>query len=90
MPAIVAEMWLYPDGSRILELSTKAMPIEAFQVAAAFRAFLAKKGIEVNTVQETKTMTALDYFSARLPRRRGQPARASAASDGRRASRQSG
>ena len=29
---MVAEMWLYPDGSRVLELSTKCLPTEAFQV----------------------------------------------------------
>ena len=34
---LVAEMWLYPDGSRILELSTKCEPAEAFQVAAETR-----------------------------------------------------
>ena len=32
---LVAELWLYPDGSRILELSTKCDPTEAFDVAAA-------------------------------------------------------
>ena len=29
---LVAELWLYPDGSRILELSTKCQPAETFQV----------------------------------------------------------
>ena len=38
---LVAEMWLYPDGSRILELSTRCGTDEAFQVAAELRAFLA-------------------------------------------------
>ena len=37
---IVAELWLYPDGSRILELSTKCTAADAFQVAAESRAFL--------------------------------------------------
>ena len=37
---MVAELWLYPDGSRIVELSTKCAPSEAFQVAAEARAFL--------------------------------------------------
>ena len=37
----VAEMWLYPDGSRILELSTKCLPNETFQVAAESRSDLA-------------------------------------------------
>ena len=36
-------MWLYPDGSRILELSTKCAPAEAFQVAAETRAFLPRR-----------------------------------------------
>ena len=39
---LVAEMWLYPDASRILELSTKCAPSEAFQTAAEARAFLTR------------------------------------------------
>jgi hypothetical protein len=66
---LVAEMWLYPDGSRILELSTKCAPSEMFQVAAESRAFLAGKGIEVTGEQQTKTATALAYFAERLPAR---------------------
>ena len=31
---LVAELWLYPDGSRILELSTKCTTSESFEVAA--------------------------------------------------------
>ncbi len=60
---MVVEMWLYPDGSRILELSTKCAPGEAFDVAAEARAFLASKGVEVGGEQQTKTRTALEYFS---------------------------
>jgi hypothetical protein len=63
---VVAEMWLYPDGARILELSTKAVPSEAFQVGAAFRAWLGKRGIETGGAQETKTAAALKFFSAGL------------------------
>ena len=37
---LVAEMWLYPDDSRILELSTKCAPAEALRVADEARAFL--------------------------------------------------
>ena len=37
---MVTELWLYPDGSRILELSTKCPPKEMFQVAAEARAYL--------------------------------------------------
>ena len=39
---ITMEMWLYPDGSRVLEVSTKCLPKEAFQVAADFKAYLAE------------------------------------------------
>ena len=48
-------MWLYPDGSRILELSTKAAPSEAFQVAAEARAYLSQVGVDLGGAQEPKT-----------------------------------
>ena len=41
---LVAEMWIYPDGSRVLELSTRAATNEAFQVAAEARAYLGRPG----------------------------------------------
>jgi hypothetical protein len=63
---MVAELWLYPDGSRILELSTKCEPSEAFQAAAEARAFLSSRGIDLDTPQETKTRTALEFFSKEL------------------------
>jgi hypothetical protein len=64
---MVAELWFYPDGGRILELSTKCTPSEGFQVAAEARAFLHDRGIEVSGEhQRTKTRTALEYFSAEL------------------------
>jgi hypothetical protein len=34
---LVVEMWLFPGGSRNLEISTKAEPAEAFQVAQALK-----------------------------------------------------
>ena len=63
---LVAELWLYPDNSMILELSTKCLPSEALQVAGETRAFLAKKGIDLSGEQETKTKKALQYYSRRL------------------------
>src|SRR5207249_10378492 len=36
---LVAELWMYPDNSRILELSTKCLPDEAIPVALEARAF---------------------------------------------------
>jgi hypothetical protein len=63
---LVAEMWVYPDASRILELSTKCMPHEAFQLAAEWQAELTKLGIDLTGDQPTKSATALEYFSSRL------------------------
>ena len=63
---LVSEMWLYPDGSRILELSTKCLTTEAFQVAAEGRVFLSERGIDVSGQQETKTAKALQFFSKQL------------------------
>src|SRR6185312_6418121 len=63
---MVSEMWLYPDGSRILELSTKCAPSEAFQVAAEGRAALVDRGIDLSGEQQTKTRKALDFFSKQL------------------------
>ena len=40
------------------------MPKEGFQVAAEFRAHLAKRGIEATAGQEAKTKRALEFFSA--------------------------
>jgi hypothetical protein len=63
---LVVEMWLYPDGSRILELSTKCLPDEAFRVAAELRAFLGRRGIALTGLQQTKTKTALEFFAKDL------------------------
>ncbi len=63
---LVAELWLYPDGSRVLELSTKCEPGEAFQVAAELRAYLAAQGVDTSGDQETKTKKALQFFAAAI------------------------
>ena len=63
---LVAEMWLYPDGERILELSMKCLPAEALQVAGQARVFLTRRGISLSGHQQTKTRTALEFFSKEL------------------------
>ncbi len=63
---LVAELWFYPNGSRILELSTKCAPAEAFDAAAETKSFLAEHGVNLAGVQQTKTMTALNYFAGKL------------------------
>ena len=61
---VTIEMWLYPDGSRILEISTKCLPAEAFQAVAEFKAYLVGCGIPISGGQEPKTRSALEFFSA--------------------------
>jgi hypothetical protein len=63
---MAVELWLYPDGTRILELSTKCATSEAFQVGAESRAFLAERDIKVGGAQTTKTRKALEFFSKQL------------------------
>lgn len=63
---MVGEVWLYPDASAILELSTKCAPSEAFEVAAEARAFLTERGIDLSGEQQTKTRKALEFFAERL------------------------
>jgi hypothetical protein len=63
---LTAELWFYPDGSRILELSTKCTAADAFQVATEARLYLTDKGVTLNGRQETKTKAALTFFSKQL------------------------
>ena len=60
---MVGELWLYPDGSQVIELSTKSKPSEAFQAALEWRAFLESKDIDISGEQQTKTKTALEFFT---------------------------
>ena len=63
---LVVELWLYPDGSRVLELSTKAQPSEAFQVIAEAQAYMIDRGIDLTGEQSTKTAMALNFFVGEL------------------------
>jgi hypothetical protein len=69
---LVAELWFYPDGSRILELSAKCPPMETFQAAAELRAFLSGKGLDLSGEQQTKTKSALEFFSAEISQPRDE------------------
>jgi hypothetical protein len=75
---LVAEMWMYPDGSRVLELSTRCATTEAFEMAAELRAFLGGRGVDISGDQQPKTRKALLYFAKALRTQGG--ARRSAAS----------
>lgn len=48
------------------EISPKALPEEAFQVGVKFKTYVARCGIPLGATQETKTKTALEFFSKRL------------------------
>ena len=61
---IVGELWEYPDGSRVVELSTKCEPGTIFDVAARTRAFLSAREVDLTAEQATKTRTALEFFAA--------------------------
>jgi hypothetical protein len=63
---LVSELWLYPDNTMLLELSTKCAPSEMFQIAVETRTFLTDNGIDLSGEQETKTKKALEFFSKRL------------------------
>lgn len=63
---LVGELWLYPNGDRVVELSTKCLPGEGFDTAIAVRDFLSAKGLDLSGEQQTKTKTALEFFSREL------------------------
>lgn len=63
---LVIELWLYPDGSRILELSTKCAPPDLAQTFANVRGFLIDRGVDRHGEQQTKTKKALEFFAKRL------------------------
>jgi hypothetical protein len=75
---VTAELWLYPDDSRVLELSTKCPPPEAFQAAAETRAHLTRHGVDLEGEQQAKTRRALEFFSASLSSVPGREPRDSA------------
>jgi hypothetical protein len=68
---VVGEFWLYPDGSNIIELSTKCAPADAGKTALEVRKRLDRFGIDTSTDQQTKTKTALEFFSAQLREQAG-------------------
>jgi hypothetical protein len=64
---LAVELWFYPDGSRILELSTKCAPADWFEAVTTSRYYLAGIGVGLTGEQSTKTRAALQYFAGLLP-----------------------
>jgi len=61
---MTVELWLYTDGSRTLELSTKGHPNEAFDLGANFRSFLGKTKLMREAEAATKTSKALQILTS--------------------------
>jgi hypothetical protein len=67
---ITGELWRRADGATLMEVSVKAPAVQAAAVMAGFMAFLAEVGAERDVAQQAKTHWALDYYAARLRKRR--------------------
>ena len=64
---MVSELWLYPDGSRIFELSTKCRTVRGVPRSQPRRErFLPSRGVDLDANQQTKTRTALEFFAGDL------------------------
>ncbi|MEU8609516.1 hypothetical protein AB0C29_16095 [Actinoplanes sp. NPDC048791] len=59
---LAVERWTYPDGSSILELSTRCAARAAVPVAAQLASVLRAYEIDLTGEQQTKTHTTLSYF----------------------------
>jgi hypothetical protein len=84
---LTVEVWFWSDGKRILEISTKCEPAEAFQAGVEFNVYATDLGVNLDAKQETKTKTAMAKFKsahkksrrkARRRTRKGKAARRSA------------
>jgi hypothetical protein len=64
---LVAELWFLPDGTRILELSTRCDPESAVSVAAETRRFLAHHGVDLEAAPDPQTSSALSILADQLP-----------------------
>jgi hypothetical protein len=69
---LVVEMWLFPDGSRNLEISAKSEPIGAFQVAQDLKQYFQDVGIELTGNQQTKTRAAMEFYQGEVRRQARQ------------------
>lgn len=57
------ELWALPDGTEILEVSTKVKAGDADDAAQELAQLLEDLGLDASTTQETKTRATLEYFS---------------------------
>ena len=60
---VTIEEWVLPDDSDLVELSVKAEPGSAAQASKAFMELLRSRHIDTDGDQQTKTRSALRYFT---------------------------
>ena len=64
---LVVEQWFLPDGSRILELSTRCDPDSAVAVASDIRHFLALHGVDFDAAPDMRPSSTLTILADQLP-----------------------
>jgi len=84
---ITVELWRREDGRRLVEVSIKALAVQAAVAIGGFMAFLAELGVERDKEQQTKTRWALEYYAAKLVVASGRTASSSTRAVGMRAAR---
>jgi hypothetical protein len=62
----VVELWIFPDGSRLLELSIRCKPQQVFGIATEARGFLSERGLCLDPDVQTKTGSALAFFAGQV------------------------
>ena len=76
---LVGELWTYPDGSRIVELSAKCLPGQGIDLMVGMIELFESRGIDITGEQHTKTKAALEFFAREL---QAQTPAGSAAAEG--------
>jgi len=61
---IDVESWLYPDGSRVVELSAKCRPARSRRVAATMRDLIGDRRIVLSREQTTKTQMFMQRLTS--------------------------
>jgi hypothetical protein len=64
-PKYAVELWMFPDGSRIPELSARRKPQMFFGIATEAREFLSARRLSLEGDVQTKTASALKFFVRR-------------------------
>ena len=60
---VTVEEWVLPDDSDLVEISFKTAPDDAALASEAFVAGLRRRGFDTEGDQQTKTRSALRYFT---------------------------